>query len=352
VPEWRKEQGLELGHGEFVCGNRYSFTTQLKAPVCAAARPFVWARSGARSGFKLDIPSGGEILYRFALPDRRFKDAEGTIASVHRNGGRLTVEASADGGAAWTRLASITDATPYKISFPARMFPCAEILLRLRMEGAPKERIHIGMIGFSGHFEGKPVRMAGKTRFVEKATGAVFLEAGSLDYRVDTFGERLPESADGIQLWAQFCEEALQPDSPFVQWINNGPFIRFADELYCLPCELDLSGIKTLRPGLHLGSIRKDRFEPAHALALALSPEDVQCTAETAKQTPLFGESKTACAFLRGESLMTGDCVMNEKASKYRGWCLITAAGYPLGWGKAADERIRNHYPKGLRRFH
>lgn len=165
-------------------------------------------------------------------------------------------------------------------------------------------------------------------------------------------GKKKGREADGIQLWAQFCEEALQPDSPFVQWINDGPFIRFADELYCLPCELDLSGIKTLRPGLHLGSIRKDRFEPAHALALALSPEDVQCTAETAKQTPLFGESKTACAFLRGESLMTGDCVMNEKASKCRGWCLITAAGYPLGWGKAADERIRNHYPKGLRRFH
>ncbi|MBR4938454.1 MAG: DUF4091 domain-containing protein [Kiritimatiellae bacterium] len=200
VPEWRKEQGLELGHGEFVCGNLYSFTTQLKASACAAARPFVWARNGARSGFKLDIPSGGEVLYRFALPNRRFKDAEGTIASVYRKGGRLMVEASADGGAEWTALACITDATPYKISFPAKLFPSAEMLLRLRMEGAPKERIHIGMLGFSGHFEGRPARMAGRTRFVEKATGAVFLEAGSLDYRVDTFGERLP-AAEGIQLW-------------------------------------------------------------------------------------------------------------------------------------------------------
>ena len=134
VPEWRKEQGLELGHGEFVCGNLYSFTTQLKAPACAAARPFVWARNGARSGFKLDIPSGGEVLYRFALPNRRFKDAEGTIASVYRKGGRLMVEASADGGAEWTALACITDATPYKISFPAKLFPSAEMLLRLRME--------------------------------------------------------------------------------------------------------------------------------------------------------------------------------------------------------------------------
>ena len=95
VPEWRKGQGLELGHGEVVCGNRYSFTTQLRAPACAASRPFVHARNGARSGFKLDIPSGGEVLYRFLLPNRRFKDAEGTIASVYRNGGRVVVEASA-----------------------------------------------------------------------------------------------------------------------------------------------------------------------------------------------------------------------------------------------------------------
>ena len=213
VPEWRKENGLEMGQGEFVCGNRYSFTTCLKAPSCAASRPFVWARNGARSGYKLDLPSGGEILYRFALSGRKFKDAEGTIASVYRKGGQVVVEASADGGSDWSRLACITDATPYSISFPAEIFPCAEVLLRLRMEGAPKERIHIGMIGFSGHFDGKPVRLAGKTRFVEKDSGAVFLEAGCLDYRVDTFGARLPVAADGVRLWCASSGRKVMRDA-------------------------------------------------------------------------------------------------------------------------------------------
>ncbi len=201
VPEWRKAEGLELGHGEFVCGNLYSFVTHLKAPACAVSRPFVGVRNGARSGHKLDMPSGAEMLYRFSLPERRFKDAEATIAGAYRKGGRVVVEASVDGGGGWTFLTSITDATPYRISFPAKMFPCPELLLRMRMEGVPKERMHIGMVGFSGHFEGRPARVAGATRFVEKDTGAVFLEAGKNDYRVATFGERLPVDVKGIAFW-------------------------------------------------------------------------------------------------------------------------------------------------------
>ncbi len=202
IPEWRRSDGLELGHGEFVCGNLYSFVTHLKASSCAVTRPFVGVRNGARSGFiKMDIPAGGEVLYRFSLPERRFKNAEATVAGAYRNGGRLKVEGSADGGASWSGLACLTDATPYKVSFPAKMFPCDEMLLRLRMEGKPKERMHVSMVGFSGHFEGRPARLAGATRFVEKDTGAVFLEASPNDYRVETFGERLPVEADGIAFW-------------------------------------------------------------------------------------------------------------------------------------------------------
>ncbi|MBR3924174.1 MAG: hypothetical protein IKJ45_13735, partial [Kiritimatiellae bacterium] len=165
-------------------------------------RPFVGVRNDARSGFiKMDIPAGGEVLYRFSLPERRFKDAEATVAGAYRNGGRLKVEGSTDGGASWSELACLTDATPYKVSFPLKMFPCNEMLLRLRMEGKPKERMHVSMVGFSGHFEGRPARLAGATRFVEKDTGAVFLEASPNDYRVETFGERLPVEADGIAFW-------------------------------------------------------------------------------------------------------------------------------------------------------
>ena len=41
-----------------------------------------------------------------------------------------------------------------------------------------------------------------------------------------------------------------------------------------------------------------------------------------------------------------GDVVPSEK----KGWCLVTAGGYSIGWGKGDGRVLKNHYPKGLRR--
>ncbi len=47
-----------------------------------------------------------------------------------------------------------------------------------------------------------------------------------------------------------------------------------------------------------------------------------------------------AFAYLKGEPL---------RAAGLRGWTAVTWQGYPLGWGKASEGVIKNHYPKGLR---
>ena len=95
-----------------------------------------------------------------------------------------------------------------------------------------------------------------------------------------------------------------------------------------------LTKLKVLRPGLHLGTIKKNRFEPSHALALALCPFEVvysyNLTVEEARR------------FIGGQTFS----VEGEK-----GWHLITVDGYSLGWGKAAGGIMKNHYPKGLRKF-
>lgn len=48
-----------------------------------------------------------------------------------------------------------------------------------------------------------------------------------------------------------------------------------------------------------------------------------------------------AVKFLHGETVgcKTG----------YKGWVLIGYNGFPLGWGKAGNGVVKNHYPKGLR---
>lgn len=117
---------------------------------------------------------------------------------------------------------------------------------------------------------------------------------------------------------------------------RNGVPLRFGDQLYLAPEKTpSLDGLRVLRPGLHLGTLRKNRFEPAHALALSLKPEEVSRTEAVTLEGGL------ARKYLRGETFET---------KVENGFCLIAVEGYSLGWGKAVNGVMKNHYPKGLRK--
>ena len=94
----------------------------------------------------------------------------------------------------------------------------------------------------------------------------------------------------------------------------------------------DVSKLRVLRAGLELGTVKKDRFEPAHALALWL--KDCRC------QVSFPAESGEINAYLHGEVL----------PCREKGWCLVKAGSYSLGWGKGDGSQLKNHYPKGLRK--
>ena len=96
---------------------------------------------------------------------------------------------------------------------------------------------------------------------------------------------------------------------------------------------IPLQGLRVLRPGLHLGTQKKGRMEPGHALAMALGPGQAP-----AADWPV--DSPEIQAYLRGETL----------PHPGQGWCLVTASGHSLGWGKLAGGVLKNHRPKGLRR--
>lgn len=111
--------------------------------------------------------------------------------------------------------------------------------------------------------------------------------------------------------------------------------LKFGDQLYLMPKEMpSIKGLKVMRAGLHLGALRKNRFEPSHALALALEKEDV-------KQSMELGSDGNARAYLGGMTL-------NHSGEK--GWYLMTYQGYSIGWGKLAGQVMKNHYPRGLRK--
>jgi NOL1/NOP2/fmu family ribosome biogenesis protein len=134
-------------------------------------------------------------------------------------------------------------------------------------------------------------------------------------------GRKLPKE------WEDFAKE-LDIQLP------EGKAITFGQSLYWAPVDLpELRGWKVERPGLELGLLKKNRFEPAHALALwlktcgrvmDLEPEGAQI-----------------------EAYMSGNVIPGDK----KGWCLVTVGGYSIGWGKGDGQQLKNHYPKGLRRL-
>ena len=107
------------------------------------------------------------------------------------------------------------------------------------------------------------------------------------------------------------------------------------ENLYLLPKEHpDTKKIKVLRYGLHLGMLKKNRFEPSHALSHYLKMEDVKYVENFSVK-----DSKVL-DYLRGNTIETG---------KNRGWVLVCVEGIGLGWGKESNGILKNHYPKGLR---
>jgi NOL1/NOP2/fmu family ribosome biogenesis protein len=97
--------------------------------------------------------------------------------------------------------------------------------------------------------------------------------------------------------------------------------------------ELDLSRIAVVRDGLWLGERKPGRFEPSHALALAIDP--------ALATNRLDLEVEAARRWIGGEPVA---------AAGPAGWVLITVDGFGLGWGKRSASIVKNHYPKGLRR--
>lgn len=144
-------------------------------------------------------------------------------------------------------------------------------------------------------------------------------------------GESAPEytPAPAEKLPKQWLDFAKELD---IQ-LPPGKAVSFGQSLYWAPEGMpDLNRLKVLRPGLELGTVKKDRFEPAHGLALWLK------TCAHVQDYP--ADSREIAAYIHGDVV----------PSNQKGWCLVTVDGYSIGWGKGDGSVLKNHYPKGLRR--
>lgn len=115
------------------------------------------------------------------------------------------------------------------------------------------------------------------------------------------------------------------------------------ENLYALPAaHYEGRGIHFLRNGLFVGTFKKKRFEPSQPFALALRAEDFDAVID------LPAGDERAARYLRGETLDVGDLLGADR--KRKGWQLVVADGYPLGFGKLAGGLLKNKYPASWRR--
>ena len=98
----------------------------------------------------------------------------------------------------------------------------------------------------------------------------------------------------------------------------------------------DISKLKFERPGLLLGEFKKNRFEPAYALALALHSSLV------------FPERIIQVQKSEWQQYAAGN-VLAHKEKKKNGWYLLECEEKLFAFGKLVNGQIKNFFPKGLR---
>jgi NOL1/NOP2/fmu family ribosome biogenesis protein/23S rRNA U2552 (ribose-2'-O)-methylase RlmE/FtsJ len=149
------------------------------------------------------------------------------------------------------------------------------------------------------------------------------------------------ESGENIS-FEEGKKSKIKPLKEFYEFVKEslnikieGLFEIYSDKLYLVPKGLpQLKGLKVLRSGWFLGTFKKNRFEPSHALAMGLTCKDVK------RMVNLKKDDIDVIKYLKGETLNIG----GEK-----GWTLVCVDHFPLGWAKQTGNMLKNYYPAAWR---
>lgn len=139
------------------------------------------------------------------------------------------------------------------------------------------------------------------------------------------------------ELWESFYQN-ITMEIPLDQVVSKKGF------LFALPEELrDKNSMRYQRSGLFLGEVKKKRFEPSQALAMALKSSQYRGTLS------LNVEDERVIRYLKGETIVLTKEEQREIPDNGTRYLLICVDGYPLGWGKDQKGTVKNKYLPGWR---
>ncbi|MBQ8356829.1 MAG: SAM-dependent methyltransferase [Clostridia bacterium] len=109
------------------------------------------------------------------------------------------------------------------------------------------------------------------------------------------------------------------------------------DALWLTP-DFPVPSAGVFAPGVCIGTLQKGRIEPHHQFASAYGT--------LYRRTVLLCDGDPrVLAYLRGEEIPLSP----DECKNGNGYAALLYEGTPLGGGKIVGERLKNHYPKGLR---
>ncbi|KRM09418.1 RsmF rRNA methyltransferase first C-terminal domain-containing protein [Paucilactobacillus suebicus] len=111
--------------------------------------------------------------------------------------------------------------------------------------------------------------------------------------------------------------------------------VLFGDRLYDMPDGMpSIDKLNITKPGIEVGTFKKNRFEPAIGLALSINSSEVKNTIQISQD--------------QWRQYVHGDVIKVDTEHK-KGWYLLTCNGYSICFGKLVNNTVKNFYPKGLR---
>ncbi|NMI02673.1 NOL1/NOP2/sun family putative RNA methylase [Paenibacillus sp. SZ31] len=145
-------------------------------------------------------------------------------------------------------------------------------------------------------------------------------------------------SIDPVAIYTQFMKEQLE-----VELV--GETVCYGDRVYQSSVGATrLEGLKVIRPGWFMGTIKNGRFVPSHPLACALN------ASEARRSVNLSSAAGEAVRYLKGETLnIEEERVVLKADIVAKGYVLVCVDGYAAGWGKWLDGVLKNEYPAGWR---
>ena len=116
--------------------------------------------------------------------------------------------------------------------------------------------------------------------------------------------------------------------------------VCMGDKIYYMPeCMPYMKGIRSMRTGLLMGELKKNRFEPSQALAMTIGRGEYSTTAD------FEPDDIRVIKYLKGETIEADEDTLHGKSKNV----LVTVKGYPLGWGRVNGYTIKNKYLPGWR---